>query len=141
MEMLYQEQLMFDSPTERASSSREIGTVETSGNDQAEIRECIIEALARVRCVTPREIHDEIAAKGGDCEITAKEAMVVGIAVENNLGYGKLFTPWDFSTEAISGGISGNSWGISPNGCMDPAEDTTVSRFLGVVLRKISSLR
>jgi hypothetical protein len=96
------------------------------------------EALARVLRVSPPEVADELARNNGDLVMPSKVTMAVAALLQRKLGRGKLFTPSDFGSDATTGASSGKVHRISPNGCMDPAEDTSFRRFLGIAIGKIN---
>ncbi len=100
------------------------GTVISTSPDQISR---IIVALADVRCVNVEQMKAEIASNGGDSKVTSKEAAAVAAMLEEEWGH-EFFHPCDFSTEKTR-----SSSRFSPNGCMDPAEDTTIGGIVSVI--------
>jgi uncharacterized protein (DUF2384 family) len=109
--------------------------------DAEDINNCIVEALAEVRRCDPKQVYSEMAAHDGDLEITAKEAMPVVAIVEEKLGCGELLSPTDFGTDTTGVPAQSGRRRTSNNGCMDPAESTSVKKILRLILNKIGLTR
>jgi len=56
------------------------------GPDTKELAEAILEALAQVRAAPVGELHEEMAAAGGDLEIDSREAEAVIATLEKRYG-------------------------------------------------------
>ncbi len=56
------------------------------GPDTKELAEAILEALAQVRAAPVGELHEEMAAAGGDLEIDSREAEAVIAMLEKRYG-------------------------------------------------------
>jgi len=100
----------------------------------AEITAYVVEALAEVRCQSPEELTQEIAASGDPLIMTAKETMVVAAMIEDKIGGGLEFKPSDFASEKTLGG---KQFHVSSNACMDSAEDTPIDKFVSITLAKL----
>ena len=56
------------------------------GPDTKELAEAILEALAQIRAAPVGELHEEMAAAGGDLEIDSREAEAVIATLEKRYG-------------------------------------------------------
>jgi hypothetical protein len=61
---------------------RQIPTNVTAGISALELRNRIVEGLARVRAMAVEDLMGEIAVNGGDCRVDSKEAEVVIVILE-----------------------------------------------------------
>lgn len=105
---------------------------------RTEIENRVVEALAEVLRSTPEQIAAEMATNGGNIEVTSKESMAMASIIEEQLGIGALFSPLDFATDITTGATAGNAAKFSLSGCMDPGEDTSVGRFVEIIVDKLA---
>lgn len=106
--------------------------------DRVQIENHVVVALAEVLRSTPELIATEMANNGGDIDVSSKEAMAMALIVEEKLGMGVLFSPLDFATDITTGATVGKAAKFSPSGCMDPGEDTSVGRFVEIIMDKLT---
>ena len=92
-------------------------------------------ALAEVRACKVSEIAVERTGKG-DVEITSTELMAVIAILEEQCGASNVFSPTDFATPTTSRTGKGE---VSPNGCMDPAEGTSVNAVTTLFAAKLAA--
>jgi hypothetical protein len=103
------------------------------------VDELITRALADVWGCSAQDVVARLTAKGGDAPLSAKEGMAVGAIMEELLGGAEIFTPNDFAKGTTRVSKKGNRKPVSPNGCMDPAEDTSVLKLKNIICGKLGA--
>lgn len=107
-----------------------LGTVISTSPNQVDR---LVVALADVRCKSVDQMKAEMASNGGDLKVTSKEAAAVAAILEEQWGR-EFFHPCDFSTDKTRSYSR-----FSPNGCMDPAEDTTIGGIARVIKTRVTT--
>ena len=102
-----------------------------------DLNRSVIVAIATVKCLDVATLEEQLASQGERFKVTAKEAKAVGAMVEECYGC-QLLRPSDFGTEKTTRKEPGQK-DIRPNGCMDAAEDTSVSGILGILTDRLQS--
>ena len=105
--------------------------------DRSEVMEQVIRHFAGVSGRSPEDVGHEIGLMGGDVAMTDKEAKAVMARLEAQYHREDLFSPLDLCPQiGVGEAASPGRPPSSGSGCVDPAEDTSVSGLVDVVARK-----
>jgi hypothetical protein len=101
--------------------------------DLAELRGMVMEALAEVLVCSPADLVS--GGQPDQLQLSQKETNHVAAAIEEITGKSELVTPADFATPKTRSSKPGKD--VSPNGCMDPGEGTTVKHMVDLLARRL----
>ena len=110
-------------------------TTAAGPSSRAALRSQIVEHLAEVRAVSSQDIYVQMKQNGGDLAMTDKEAKWVCVSLEEDFQCDGKFSIGDLC-KPLPPGSTPQSNDKPGGGCVDPAEDTTVSRLLGMATQK-----
>jgi hypothetical protein len=109
--------------------------MQANSHKDSDISRAMIVGLSELWRCRIEDVQARIGDKGREIQLSAKLAMTVGAIMERELGRGVIFVPNDFATDTTR--IPAGKSQVSPNGCMDPAEDVSLSRIFDITKRKL----